>query len=127
MDRNEKILSLVKFKAMNIFELCSAIHTVRRSMQDRIKHLMETNQLYVSHYKFEKLGKKFQQVKYYRAGNKPNAPKPAPLTQAERQKLSRDRLDADGIEKRLMKRRINRYVSRYVSNGDPYTNWIRKL
>jgi hypothetical protein len=87
---------------------------------------METNQLYVSHYKFEKLGKKFQQIKYYRAGNKPHAEKPAPLTTSERQKLSRERLDEDEIENRLAKRRIKRYVSRYISSGDPYTNWIRK-
>jgi hypothetical protein len=126
MDKNEQILSLVKFKAMNIFEICDAVHIVRRAMQDRLNYLMETNQLYVSHYKFEKLGKKFQQIKYYRKGNKPHAPKPAPLTSQERQKLSKGRLNDDEIENRLAKRRIKRYVSKIQKFGDPYTDWIRK-
>jgi len=126
MDKNEQILSLVTFKAMNIFELCDSVHIVRRAMQERLNHLMETNQLYVSHYKFEKLGKKFQQIKYYRKGDKPHAPKPAPLTDLERQKLSRERLDEDEIENRLAKRRIKRYVSKIEKVGDPYIDWIRK-
>jgi|688.fasta_scaffold07898_33 hypothetical protein len=126
MDKNEQILSLVKFKAMNIFEICDAVHIVRRAMQDRLNHLMETNQLYVSHYKFEKLGKKFQQIKYYRAGNKPHAQKPAPLTDAEKQRLSRERLDENERENKLAKRRIKRYVSKIEKFGDPYTDWIRK-
>ena len=126
MDKNEQILSLVKFKAMNIFEICDAVHIVRRAMQDRLNYLMETNQLYVSHYKLEKLGKKFQQIKYYRKGNKPHAPKPAPLTSQERQKLSKGRLNDDEIENRLAKRRIKRYVSKIQKFGDPYTDWIRK-
>jgi len=126
MDKNEQILSLVKFKAMNIFEICDAVHIVRRAMQDRLNYLMETNQLYVSHYKFEKLGKKFQQIKYYRAGNKPHAQKPAPLTDSEKQRLSRERLDEDEKENKLAKRRIKRYVSKIEKFGDPYTDWIRK-
>jgi uncharacterized protein YkuJ len=126
MDKNEQILSLVKFKAMNIFEICDAVHIVRRAMQDRLNYLMETNQLYVSHYKFEKLGKKFQQIKYYRAGNKPHAQKPAPLTDSEKQRLSRERLDEDERENKLAKRRIKRYVSKIEKFGDPYTDWIRK-
>ena len=124
----EKILALLKQKAMNIQQLCDAIHIVDRSMRDYLNYLHDTKQIYYSTYKYEKVGNRVMPNRYYKAGRYKDAKKPPPLSAKVRCQLKRDRLNEDPEKKEfyLARRRALRWAKKHQVTPNEATNWLRK-
>ena len=124
----EKILTLLKQKAMNIQQLCNAVHIVDRSMRTYLNYLHDTKQIYYSTYKYEKVGARVMPNRYYKAGKHKDAVKPLPLSNKVRNKLKRERLNEDPEKKEfyLARRRALRWAKKHQVTPNEATNWLRK-
>lgn len=124
----EKILALLNEKPMNLQQLCDAVHTVNRTMRTYLNYLHDTNQIYYSSYKYEKIGNREMANRYYKAGKNKDAKKPKAQSNKERMKKKRDRLNKneDAKELHLARRRALRWAKKHQVTPNEANNWLRK-
>lgn len=121
--KKEKIVSLLSENSMSLKQLCDAVFITMQHIRHYVKALKEEKQVYISTWKFELNGNRWMQIAYFKAGNRPDAKKPPPLTNAERCKrhYKKSRADAENLDKMNLKRRLRRIKPK----ADWTSSWIK--
>ena len=121
----ERLLALLA-KPMTIHEIAEALPLSKRNAQEYVNHLIERHQVRIAKWTrdIEQSGRMYPRP-MYQLGEKPDAPKPEPLTEAQRKVRAWERVKADPerhYQHTLRKRRER--ADRRGPRRDIAANWI---
>lgn len=121
----ERLMALLA-KPMTIHEIAEALPLSKRNAQEYVNHLIERRQVRIARWTrdIEQSGRMYPRP-MYQLGDKPGAPKPEPLTEAQRKVRAWERVKADPerhYQHTLRKRRER--ADRLGPRRDIAANWI---
>lgn len=119
--RIQRILEALSKKSMCHNEIEKIAFVNHSHTRIYIKHLVQTNQIYISKWVLEKQGNRTMYWPYYSAGNKKSKPKPEALSVSEKCKRYRKKLMKD--EDRREEANFRRRAKRIKAKSDWKTSW----
>lgn len=119
--RIQRILEALSKKSMCHNEIEKIAFVNHSHTRIYIKHLVQTNQIYISKWVLEKQGNRTMYWPYYSTGNKKSKPKPEALSVSEKCKRYRKKLSKD--EERRDALNFRRRAKRMKAKSDWKTSW----
>lgn len=120
--RIQRIQQMLRAQDMTVQEIADGIHLTLRWTREYIAHLHLNKMVHVAGYRLQSMQHKTVSHALYCWGQAKDAPKPAPLTSAQRAKRQRELLldDLEARDKALAKRR----AARWTPQRDWTASWI---